>query len=57
MNSSPPSPPLLSVVVAAYDEAGNVGELVERLGATLRGLTGWRWEIVFVVSGAARAWR
>ena len=43
--------PFVSVVVAAYDEAGNVGELVTRLQETLRDLPATRWELVFVVSG------
>lgn len=45
-------PPLLAVVVAAYDEEANVDELVRRLERALAGLRGWRWEMVFVVSGS-----
>ena len=42
----------LSVVVAAYDEVDNVGELVDRLCATLAALEGVESEIVFVVEGS-----
>lgn len=44
----------LSVVIAAYDEEGNAEQLMRRLHAALGGMTGWEWEIVFVVEGRDR---
>ena len=41
----------LALVIAAYDEAGNVGELADRLAAVVAGLDGYRCRIVFVVRG------
>ena len=41
----------LAVVIAAYDERDNVEPLVRRLRATLDGLAGWDWELIFVVEG------
>lgn len=44
----------LAVVIAAYDEEENAEALTRRLHRTLSGLTGWAWEIVFVVEGKDR---
>jgi dolichol-phosphate mannosyltransferase len=42
----------LALVIAAYDEAGNVSELADRLAAVLPGLPGYRSETLFVVRGS-----
>ncbi|HEV2847146.1 MAG TPA: glycosyltransferase [Thermoanaerobaculia bacterium] len=44
----------LSVVIAAYDEEGNVEPLTRRLAKALSTLAGWDWEIVYVVEGTDR---
>jgi dolichol-phosphate mannosyltransferase len=44
----------LSVVIAAYDEEGNVESLTRRLAKALSTLAGWDWEIVYVVEGTDR---
>jgi dolichol-phosphate mannosyltransferase len=44
----------LSVVIAAYDEEGNVEPLTRRLATSLSALAGWTWEIVYVVEGTDR---
>lgn len=41
----------LSVVIAAYDEAGNVVPLTRRLHAALASIPSCSWEIVYVVEG------
>ena len=41
----------LCVVIAAYDEAENIGPLFERLETTLNGMTDVESELVFVVEG------
>jgi dolichol-phosphate mannosyltransferase len=41
----------LSVVIAAYDERENVAPLARRLHAALSSLSGWTWEIIWVVEG------
>ncbi len=46
--------PELSVVVPAFNEAGNLGALLEDLTATLRRLTD-RWEVVVVDDGSTDA--
>lgn len=44
----------LAVVIAAYDEEENAEALTRRLHKTLSGLSGWTWEIVYVVEGRDR---
>jgi dolichol-phosphate mannosyltransferase len=44
----------LAVVIAAYDEEGNVEPLTRRLETALSALAGWNWEIVYVVEGTDR---
>lgn len=44
----------LAVVIAAYNEEENVEALTRRLHATLGGLDGWAWEIIYVVEGRDR---
>ena len=44
----------LSVVIAAYDEEGNVEPLTRRLERALSTLSGWQWEILYVVEGTDR---
>ncbi len=46
------TPPLLSVVVAMHDEAGNVGPLIDEIAAVLKGM---RFEIVAVDDGSRDA--
>jgi dolichol-phosphate mannosyltransferase len=41
----------LSVVIAAYDEAGNVEPLTRRLAAALATIPDCSWELLFVVEG------
>jgi dolichol-phosphate mannosyltransferase len=41
----------LALVIAAYDEAGNVGELADRLAAVVGGLETYRCRTFFVVRG------
>lgn len=44
----------LTVVIAAYDEEGNVEPLTRRLARSLSTLAGWAWEVVYVVEGTDR---
>jgi len=44
----------LTVVIAAYDEEGNVEPLTWRLQTSLSELAGWSWEIIYVVEGTDR---
>lgn len=44
----------LAVVIAAYDEEENAEPLTRRLHQTLSALSGWAWEIVYVVEGRDR---
>jgi dolichol-phosphate mannosyltransferase len=44
----------LSVVIAAYDEEGNVEPLTRRLAKALSTLGGWSWEVLYVVEGTDR---
>jgi dolichol-phosphate mannosyltransferase len=44
----------LSVVIAAYDEEGNVEPLTRRLVAALGAMDGWDWEVLYVVEGRDR---
>lgn len=44
----------LTVVIAAYDEEGNVEPLTRRLRQTLAGMPGWSAEILYVVEGTDR---
>lgn len=44
----------LTVVIAAYDEEGNIEPLTRRLAQALSSLAGWSWEILFVVEGTDR---
>jgi dolichol-phosphate mannosyltransferase len=41
----------LSVVIAAYNEAENIGPLTSRLIAALDGMEGSRWELIYVIEG------
>ena len=41
----------ISVVVAAYNEAANIGPLTERLVRTFTGMAGIEWELIYVVEG------
>lgn len=41
----------LAVVIAAYDEAGNIGPLTERLVQTLDSLPEPAWKLIYVVEG------
>lgn len=41
----------LSVVIAAYQESGNIGPLTERLIAALDSLPATRWELIYVIDG------
>ena len=43
---------LLSVVVPVFNEAEGIAHFHERTQATLRGLTGLRYEIVYVDDGS-----
>ncbi len=42
---------LISVVIAAYNEAENIGPLTERLVDTLDAMPGVRWELIYVIEG------
>jgi dolichol-phosphate mannosyltransferase len=42
----------IAVVVAAYDEAGNIEELTDRLLGTLRGMPDTASELIYVVEGS-----
>lgn len=44
----------LAVVIAAYDEEENAEPLTRRLHKALSTLSGWTWEIVYVVEGRDR---
>ena len=41
----------VAVVIAAYDEAGNIGPLTERLVQTLDSLPEASWKLIYVVEG------
>ncbi len=41
----------LTVVIAAYDEAGNIGPLSERLVQTLDSLADVSWKLIYVIEG------
>ncbi len=41
----------ISVVIAAYDEAENIGPLTERLISTLDSVDGATWELIYVIDG------
>ena len=41
----------LSVVIAAYNEAGNIGPLTSRLISTLDGIENFGWELIYVIEG------
>lgn len=41
----------VAVVIAAYDEAGNIGPLTERLVHTLDSLPDTSWELIYVIEG------
>ncbi len=41
----------VSVVIAAYQEAGNIGPLTERLIAVLDSLESLGWELIYVIDG------
>src|SRR5579871_5807630 len=42
---------LISVVIAAYNEAENIGPLTQRLVNTLDAMPGVRWELIYVIEG------
>ncbi len=42
----------VTVVIAAYDEAGNVGPLTERLVQTLNSLPDVSWKLIYVIEGS-----
>lgn len=42
----------LTVVIAAYDEAENIGPLTERLIRTLDSLPGASWKLIYVIEGS-----
>lgn len=42
----------ISVVIAAYNEARNIGSLTERLSRTLDAMPGVLWELIYVIEGA-----
>jgi glycosyltransferase involved in cell wall biosynthesis len=46
------TPLKIAVVVAAYDEAGNIEELTDRLLSTLHGMPGTAFELIYVVEGS-----
>jgi dolichol-phosphate mannosyltransferase len=41
----------ISVVIAAYNESGNIGPLTSRLVSTLTGLSQSDWELIYVIDG------
>jgi dolichol-phosphate mannosyltransferase len=41
----------IAIVIAAYNEAENVGVLTARLASTLDAADGFRWELVYVIEG------
>jgi dolichol-phosphate mannosyltransferase len=41
----------ITVVIAAYNEAENIGVLTARLASTLDAMDGFRWELVYVIEG------
>jgi dolichol-phosphate mannosyltransferase len=41
----------LTLVIAAYNECENIGPLTSRLIATLDGMTGWNWDLIYVIEG------
>jgi dolichol-phosphate mannosyltransferase len=42
----------VTVVIAAYDEAGNIGPLTERLVQTLDSLPDVSWKLIYVIEGS-----
>jgi len=42
----------ISVVIAAYNESGNIGPLTSRLISTLTGFSQTDWELIYVIDGA-----
>src|SRR4051794_4018448 len=41
----------LTVVIAAYNEIDNIAPLTSRLIATLDGMKGTRWRLIYVIEG------
>lgn len=41
----------ITVVIAAYDEAGNIGPLTQRLIRTLDSIKDTSWNLIYVIEG------
>lgn len=42
----------ITAVIAAYDESGNIGPLTTRLIDTLDSMSGYEWELIYIIEGA-----
>ena len=51
MSAASNGPMKLTVVIAAYNEAENIGPLTSRLVSTLNGMADSRWELIYVIEG------